>query len=278
MTSLEIRPLSLGELLDRSFSLYRDNFGLFVGIAIFPHLITLVWHFAELPLLTVPSIRARALGQPQPLEPGIFLLVGLLASTVESFFVYLFIQAPTTYAVAEIYLGHSVSAGAALRQMFTKIWRLAGCVLLTGMTLLVATLLLLVPGIALSGRLIAALPAAMIEDLTPGKAFKRSFSLTRDYSGRALVIYLLYLVLRLAAFMLLLYPQRIANIFVRQHAGTGAGWLALLAFGYVSAATLVGPVLAIAASVYYFDLRVRKEALDLQLMMNTEDGLLPRAK
>jgi hypothetical protein len=30
----------------------------------------------------------------------------------------------------------------------------------------------------------------------------------------------------------------------------------------------VGPFLTIATAVYYYDLRVRKEAFDLQLMMN----------
>ncbi len=37
MAALDLRPLSLGELLDRTFFLYRRNFLLFVGIAAIPY-------------------------------------------------------------------------------------------------------------------------------------------------------------------------------------------------------------------------------------------------
>jgi hypothetical protein len=37
MAALDLRPLSLGELLDRTFSLYRKHFFLFVGIAAIPY-------------------------------------------------------------------------------------------------------------------------------------------------------------------------------------------------------------------------------------------------
>ena len=37
MTALDLRPLSLGELLDRTFFLYRWNFFLFTGIAAIPY-------------------------------------------------------------------------------------------------------------------------------------------------------------------------------------------------------------------------------------------------
>ena len=43
------------------------------------------------------------------------------------------------------------------------------------------------------------------------------------------------------------------------------------------ATTLVTPVLTIAASTFYFDLRVRKEAFDLQMMMNPGGSIAPAA-
>jgi hypothetical protein len=36
MADLDLRPLSLGEILDRTFSLYRRHFILFLGINAFP--------------------------------------------------------------------------------------------------------------------------------------------------------------------------------------------------------------------------------------------------
>jgi len=36
MAAIDLRPLSLGEILDRTFSLYRNNFLLFFGITAIP--------------------------------------------------------------------------------------------------------------------------------------------------------------------------------------------------------------------------------------------------
>ena len=42
------------------------------------------------------------------------------------------------------------------------------------------------------------------------------------------------------------------------------------------ASIIVGPFLLIATSVFYYDLRVKKEAFDLQIMMNPEGvGTVP---
>ncbi len=56
--SLDLRPLTLGELLDRSFSLYRHHFWLFVGIMALPSLLGLAFGLLV------------ALFNPQPASPG----------------------------------------------------------------------------------------------------------------------------------------------------------------------------------------------------------------
>jgi len=52
----ELRPLSLGELLDRSFFLYRKNFLLFVGIIALPHLILLAFQLTGVALQTTSTL------------------------------------------------------------------------------------------------------------------------------------------------------------------------------------------------------------------------------
>ena len=47
-------------------------------------------------------------------------------------------------------------------------------------------------------------------------------------------------------------------------------WTVLADLGNGVSSTLVSPVLLIASSVFYFDLRVRKEAFDLQFMMDPQ--------
>ena len=47
-------------------------------------------------------------------------------------------------------------------------------------------------------------------------------------------------------------------------------WTVLADLGNGVSSTLVSPVLLIASSVFYFDLRVGKEAFDLQFMMDPQ--------
>jgi len=42
MAEVDLRPMSLGEVLDRTFSLYKRNFWLFAGIVSLPYLLLLV--------------------------------------------------------------------------------------------------------------------------------------------------------------------------------------------------------------------------------------------
>jgi hypothetical protein len=52
-------------------------------------------------------------------------------------------------------------------------------------------------------------------------------------------------------------------------------WTALSEVGTFAAEVLITPILTIGMAIFYFDLRVRKEAFDLQLMMNPLAGGAP---
>jgi len=71
MSTLDLRPLSIGELLDRTFSLYRRNFLLFVGIAALPQLLVLALQLVQV-ILTPAELRGprlRSSRQPPPFLP-----------------------------------------------------------------------------------------------------------------------------------------------------------------------------------------------------------------
>ena len=258
--------MSAGEILDRTASLYRDNFVLFFGITLVPHLLLLVWNLPRLVLIEY----GRRISPSQLFEQTVITLV---ITVVDSHIVYFFAQGATTFAVSEMYLGRKVSISAALRRLGTRTWSLVGCTLLNGMTIFFAAVFLLVPGISLACRLMVALPAAILENLSPREAFERSFSLTRGYVKGALAIFALYFALRITAYLLILYPYRLV-IFTRLDPETRLLGSVLVLLANVAITTLIEPFLTIAATVFYFDLRVRKEALDLQLMMN-DSGTIP---
>jgi hypothetical protein len=286
MTQWELRPLSLGEILDRTFSLYRQNFLLFVGIMAIPHLLTLALNLAQVTLgRTTTTSGTVAISTPGPVHvqgasasTGLmaFGVVGLLVAVIIYLVAYLFSQGGTIYAVSDLYLGRPTTIGASLQRMWGQLLNLFGVSLLNGMVILVATLFLIIPGIYMACRLITCVPAALLEDLGARESLERSFALTKGNAGRAFLIYLIYTVILYAIIMVFTVPSLFLVAMAAKNPGMAWISLALMQVGSFVAETLVGPFLLIATSVFYYDLRVRKEAFDLQMMMNPS-GVVPPA-
>lgn len=273
MADLDLRPLSLGEILDRTFTIYRRNFVLFAGITALPHLLVLALNLAQTMFTTLPilpTLPQRAPAQQLQSSGGwlAFGIVGGLIGIVVYVVVYLLSQGGTVYAVSELYLGRTTTIGASLRRMRGQIGNLFGVTVLNGLAVAAATIFLIIPGIYLACRLLTCVPAALLEDLGPRSSLERSFSLTKDNAGRSFVIYLLYFCILYAAAMLFSFPFLMAIAFSAKNPAMMRTWMALSQIGDFVANVLVGPVLTIATAVFYYDLRVRKEAFDLQIMMN----------
>jgi Membrane domain of glycerophosphoryl diester phosphodiesterase len=122
-------------------------------------------------------------------------------------------------------------------------------------------------------RLIVSIPAAVLENLGARKALRRSLALTRSNAGRAFMIILLYFVLAIAVGAVFTWPPSIGLVGARNNPAMMRMWMAITQVSTEFAGVLITPVLMIAISVFYFDLRVRKEAFDLQMMLNPAAGL-----
>jgi hypothetical protein len=144
---------------------------------------------------------------------------------------------------------------------------LFGVTLLNGLAVFVGLTLLIVPGIWLACRLIGCVPAALLEDLGARDSLERSYRLTEGSAGRAFVIYLIYFVVAMIAASVFMFPfDFMVGISASRHPDSLRMWAALAQVGNTLGETLVTPILLIATAVFYYDLRVRKEAFDLQLM------------
>jgi hypothetical protein len=278
MPNIDLRPLSLGEILDRTFTLYRRNFVLFLGITALPHLLTLAMNLAQAAVAKPPvSATAQTAGRLPSASNGLmaFGIVGLIIGSIIYLVVYLLAQGGTVFAVSELYLGRTTTIGASLGRMRGHIANLFGVLLLSGLAIMGGFILLIIPGIYIACRLIATVPAALLEDLGARSSLERSWNLTKDFAGRSFVIYVLYCVLIYAAAFLFMMPFTFGAIFSMKDPATYRVWFAVMQVGAFIAGVLVGPVLTIATAVFYFDLRVRKEAFDLQYMMNPSGSLSP---
>ena len=255
MTGLDLRPMSLGEILDRTFSLYRRHFLLFVGIAAIPHVLILGVTLAQVAVLSkAPSLTLN--------------LAALVVFLIVYLFAYLFSQGGTIFAVSDLYLGRPTSIADSLRRVWGDFGFLFGVVVLNGLAVGGALLLLVIPGIYVACRLLVCVPSALIEQRGPRESLSRSFELTRDYAGRAFVIVVLSMVITWGAQILFVMPFSVAMANASKDASMLRFWQAMAQVGSSIAAVLAQPILLIATSIFYYDLRVRKEAFDLQLMMD----------
>lgn len=281
MGTMDLRPLSLGELLDRTFTLYRRHFLLFVGISAIPYLLVLA--------LQLVSVFVSA-GERTPVHPpveqqfqagsaatagmaiGGLVIVGVVIATLVAL---LLSQGATVLAVSEIYLGRIATIGDSFRRVRGEFWTLLGVAILSGLATGVASIFLIIPGIYVLCRLAVAIPSAVLEDLGPRDSLERSWGLTRENVGRILLIYLFSFILAIAASSLFEYPFTLLIVAARRDLAMVRMWTALMQMGGFAAQVLIAPIGTIATSLLYYDLRVRKEAFDLQMLMRPLGGPAP---
>ncbi len=258
-----LRPLTTGELLDRTFSLYRSHFPLFLGIFALPHL----------GVLAVQCLGYLFRNPENPmssmLTTSIFAMIAGLLSMVAA----AASQAATVVAVSNVYLDRP----AGLVDSFAKIKRQIGGVIWLSISVAflagLACLALIVPGILLAIRWSLAVPVKVLENKDTGEAMSRSSELTKGNRGRIFVIWVMFIVLSIGLSLLLQWPIQLGSgKGITAMRSAGSFWqIASLVAAFVSQC-LVGPLVTIAFSLVYYDERVRKEAFDLQLMMTTLDA------
>jgi hypothetical protein len=259
-----LRPLSTGELLDRTFSLYRSHFGLFVGIFALPNLVVLAYRLMGLVFQSpTPQFSNILMSLIWSLGAAFLILIVSAAS-----------QAATVIAVSNVHLDRPASVMDSFSTVKSEIPGVLGLSLLVGMAAGVACLAFLVPGILLFIMWSLAVPAKVLEHRGATDAMSRSMELTKGSRGRIFVIGMLILVLSIGVSWLLQWPILIAAGF-KLRGGIqriAISWqVAVLVADFVSR-SLVGALGTIALSLVYYDQRVRKEAFDLQLMMSTIDA------
>lgn len=259
-----LRPLTTGELLDRTFSLYKDHFLLFVGIIALPHLFSLAFGLANVQLRSLLGFTGAG---------GNF--EWTMVALAVAFTVGAIAQAATVVAVSELHLGRPTSVIDSYRRVKDSI---VGVILLTFVMVLgvgIGAMFLFIPGIVLGMMWSLAVPAVVLEDSSLLEAMSRSANLTEGYRWRVFVIWVLFFVLSASVTLLLQWPIRaVALSAIRSHSAViPLAWIraASTVAGFM-ASCLAAPLATIAFSLLYYDLRVRKEAFDLQLMMDTLDG------
>lgn len=272
MTSAGLQPLGFGELLDRTFIYYRKWFWLFVGIMAIPQIFAIAMSLFQVGFQP---------GNPTPQPAGLLIFVlGVMTTFLLYFFVHTLAFAATTFAVSEVHTGRGITIRAAYQKAQEQVWRLLR-LFLWGLLLVLgcAITIVLLPVAALMPLWYAlAVPVLLLEHSGVRQALKRSRSLTKDQRGRIFLIGLLTVIVSWVLGSIIQGPFVGVSIFLAMKHTEPPYWLNVLTTisGGVAGA-LTGPLFMIALVLLYYDVRVRKEGYDVQLMLESLGGPTPAA-
>jgi hypothetical protein len=252
-----LRPLEIGDLLDETFRMYRRHFVLFAGLSVIFSIPTAVLSGFTLYTLFTSLSQLRP-GSGLAIDPS--LLIWYAVFLLVTLALVPFQYGAVTYAASESALGRPVTPSGVLRGVLRRYFALLGYWLLISLMAVAFCLLPLWIWIWVGWCVVV--PVMFVENVGLGAAMGRSWRLVEGRWWRTfLVLFLMFIVfyvvsLALRAFLAL--GQALLQIVVSQ--------LVVLWVSGVTAAivdSLVFPVLQIAIVLIYFDLRVRKEGLDL---------------
>lgn len=233
-----LRPMSTGQVLDRTFNLYRRNFVVFFGIAMLPPGLVLLMQL--IPLGLAPLVQRGTFVAGGALIAGV---AGIVVLVIAALVGYAIAHAATIFAVSAVHLGRQTSIsesysrvrgryGRVLNVVLSILIRAIGGAILIGLAAvaLVTSISKLAPtggpaagliggalsmilmigafivGIYYFLRYAVAVPACVLEDIKARAALARSVFLTKGDRGRIFVIYFLVGILNYILTIVLVFP------------------------------------------------------------------------
>ncbi len=267
MSTTQLRPLGVGEILDVAVKAYGRNartlivIGAVVGIPF-----ELLKGVIQLSTVSAPDqvtgsftgadamssdySRARIAGL------AVTLLIGAVVGLLQT--------AATLRAVSDAYLGETPRVRGSLVFAVRRIWSLIWLYLLLGVGLTFAALALLIPAIWLYVAWSVATPVLLLEGVGGAAALRRSFRLVRGRWWPAAAVLLVgSLSVSIVTFVLVGLLSAIPMII------DGSSVLLAVTASTIASAVagaVVRPFQAAVTTILYFDLRVRRDGLDLSLL------------
>ena len=240
MAQLQLRPQSVGGIIDATFTLYRRRFGPMIAVGVLLILIPFV----------ISLIGGCTLEGNQTRCDSAIGWIGMLGINIGS----ILAAAGATYVAAEAYAGMPPeprrAAVAGLRNIVSILVATIVVVVIVGL----GFALLIVPGIFLLISFAVFIPALMIERIGPMASLKRSWGLVSGNRGRLFGAGVSIIIIAVIAFGVswVIIFMILGVIFSE---GTAAHYTQTLV------TLLTVPLSASVGTALYLDLRVRKEDL-----------------
>jgi len=272
-----LRPMGIGDILDETFRLYRANFVLFLSIVAVLEvpaqiIATLISLAAPQPLQVVPG---QSLTQDQTnqlistnLSAISFTSIGSLIASFAS----VVIAAALAWAVSNRYLGRTVTVGEAYRAVTGRIVTLVVAGIWVGVRLgLMAVTVIGIPFAIYFGVSWALLSQTIVlEGNGIGGASRRSRELVQGYWWKTLGLFLVLLLL------IAIVGGIVGGVFVAVVSGADYETKRIVTgVAQLIVSVLLTPIQIVATTLLFYDLKIRKEAFDLEAMVQQAGASAP---
>jgi hypothetical protein len=256
-TSSAFRARSAFEIIDASIQLLRRHYPKLLTLSAIMYVpMTLISLYITI-AFTQPLAEASGAGATATMPSfGVGILVAYLAMLVW----WAVMDSALIAASADAYVGRPVSPGGAISRAASVIGSVIAANIIKWILIGIGSLFFLVPGIYLFARWFAVPADTVIERLGPGASLARSSVLSKDNKLRILgTLIVAWLIYAAVVYMIYIPAMLSGNMVVTTLAGLVVG-----AFLY--------PLIPVVTTVLYFDLRIRKEGYDIQLMSQSMDA------
>jgi hypothetical protein len=243
MSDIVYRPRSIPEIIDASIQLFRRSYRELIAITAIGYV---PWIAASTLLTRLSATRGTADVDSFLATPVWLVLAGTVWFAV--------VSAGCIAAASDAYLGKEPQIASALRRALRRAWPIVAASLVTWVLAGLGLILLIIPGLYVFARFALSPTIALLEQRSTGESLARASSLSRDRKlhiigalGAALLIYLV----------------------VAATVGLVIGLTGQMALAPVAEAIVtigISPLIAVVSAVLYYDLRIRAEGFDVELL------------
>lgn len=266
MDASALRPLGIGETLDVAIKLYQSRFAtLAKAVAV---VVTPVYVFTALVQFSLPNDEEFADSTVDPttgdFDFGEFwtFFAGLAITVLAGYLASQLATAASFKIVSGTYLGEEPDWRTSLGFAFSRLRSLIWLSIVFYVLLVLAFFAFVIPLIYFYAAWTVAVPVLLLEDIRGRKALKRSRKLVRGRWWQVAVVILL------ANILTSLVGGALSGVLIGVSGAAGSDVVDAVAevLGSTLGAIITTPFAATVIMVVYFDLRVRKEGFDLELL------------
>ena len=264
MEPTRLRPLAFGEIIDTAIKVYMSRFQDLMKVVLV--MVAPVQVLSVLVQISVPTdeiFRTDEFGNSN-FDGGAFAgtMAAFLAVSVLGGIASHLATASSLKIIADSYLGEQRTWRESLRFALDRFGSLLWLLILLFVLTVLATLACVIPGIYFYVAWSVAVPALVLEDFRGMKALSRSRKLIEGFWWRALGLLLI------TWFLSSIVGGALGAVFVSLFGAIGGTTLEYIGqgIGAILSSVIVTPASAAVIAVLYFDLRVRKEGFDLELL------------